>query len=280
MNNPSQEKIDIAIIGQGPTGLIAALALAKQTKFTVAIFGPKPNQTSIQKDTRTTAFMTPSLTMLDKLGLWQGTKHSAAPLEHLRMIDDCQTLLRAPDCFFSAKEVGLDAFAQNIANTDLNQALLKAIENTPNVTWVETKAVTSVKPSETCIDIETNEGESWQAYLVVGADGRGSICRAAASDIKETRWSYDQTAIACSITHDIPHNATSIELHRPSGPLTLIPLKENHASIVWSLKPDIAKQIAELNDEEFCEQLYQATYAMWGNITGASKRVAFPISAM
>lgn len=269
---------NIAIIGPGPVGLMAALALAKETNASIALFGPKPTLKAIEADTRTTAFMPPSLRMLENLDICQATKQTAAPLKHLTMIDDCNTLLRAPDCYFSAHEVGLDAFAQNIPNKALNQHLLKAVEQQAQIKWVETAGVTSVTPADDDVEIKTDQ-ETWRAQLVIGADGRNSICRSA-SAIKTTQWSYDQTAIACAFTHELPHEATSIELHRETGPLTLIPLKEYHASLVWSASPQEANRIMSINDHEFCTELTKTTHAMWGKIKSAGKRTAFPINGM
>jgi len=274
---------DIAIIGQGPVGLITALALAQKTQYSLTIFGPKPTSETNAQDTRTTAFMLPSLDMLQNLGLWEQLSAHSAPLSALRMIDDCGGLMRAPDCYFSANELGKDAFAQNIPNKNLNTTLIKEIQNHPNITWVDTKAVTLIERHKEghCdhVKIQTQEGNAYTCHLLIGADGRGSPSRKA-SGIKTKQWSYDQSAIACSFTHELPHNATSIEFHRSSGPLTLIPLKEHHASLVWSLSPHKAQQVISLDETAFAEKLYDTTQAIWGPITSVDKRVCFPISGL
>ncbi len=279
MSDSKIASTDLAIIGPGPVGLITALACAQETNFSISLFGPCPSNEQLENDTRTTAFMVPSLTMLDHLNLWPAIKKNAAPLEHLRMIDDCASLLRAPDCSFSAQELGLEAFAQNIPNKDLNQQLITMVTEHPNITWVETKAVTSICPEHDHVMIQTQEGASYRSSVLIGADGRNSPARRA-SGIKEKVWSYEQTAISCNFTHEYPHNATSVEFHRPSGPLTLIPLKENHASLVWSLRPKQADEMIQLSTDQFSQQLEQTMHSIWGPITSVGKRVAFPIKGM
>ena len=292
MTHPPEK---LAIIGTGPIGLITALACARTLQRTrakgpqIILCGPKPTTDQLDKDTRTTAFMQPSLSMLENLAILETCQQNAAPLKHLRMIDDCGSLLRAPDCLFSASELGLETFALNIPNKDLNRALINAISNPPKdavpITWLETEAVTSITPHPDHVDIETREGKKFQAAFVIGADGRGSISRQAAG-IAATSWQYDQTALACAFTHSAPHNATSIELHRRAGPLTLIPLQadpergEYHASLVWSLTPQEAENKLSLDDNSFCQQLFQASHGLYGEIKSAGKRVAFPISGM
>jgi len=270
---------DISIIGQGPVGLITALALAQNTHHSLTIFGPIPSNETIAKDTRTTAFMLPSLTMLQNLGVWEQLSAHSAPLSALRMIDDCGGLMRAPNCYFCASELGQTAFAQNIPNQILNTTLIKEIQDHPNISWVDTKAVTLIEPQDDHVKIQTQEGNAYKSHLTIGADGANSPSRKA-SGINTKQWSYDQSAIACSFTHELPHNATSVEFHRSSGPLTLIPLKEHHASLVWSLSPQKAQQIAALDETAFATKLYDTTQAIWGKITSVEKRVCFPIKGL
>ena len=68
-------KTDIAIIGPGPVGLMAALACAQETHFSISLFGPCPSSEQLENDTRTTAFMVPSLTLLDHLKVWSTTQN-------------------------------------------------------------------------------------------------------------------------------------------------------------------------------------------------------------
>lgn len=270
---------DVAIIGTGPVGLITATVLAKENQFQINLFGPKPNEETLAKDTRTTAFMAPSVILLEKCDIWQNCKKNAAPLKHLRMIDDCGSLVKAPDCYFTSEELNMSAFAQNIPNSDLNKALIDKIESDPKINWIETQVVTNINHSNTNIQITTKENQVFNTQFCIGADGKNSICRTAAQ-IKTEQWQYDQTAIACAFTHSSPHNATSTEIHRKTGPMTLIPLEEYRSSLVWSLTPEEAKRIASLNDEEFSAVLYENSHAILGDITSLEPRVAFPISGL
>lgn len=270
---------DIVIIGTGPVGLITAIAINQHTGFKITLIGPKPTSEQIARDTRTTAFMHPSLQMLETCGLKSLISENNAPLKHLRMIDDCGNLLRAPDCNFSASELGLDFFAQNIPNTTLLEALIAKISTTDKITWHETEKVTHIAPQKDQVNITTSEGDEISALLCIGADGRNSISREAAN-IETENWSYDQTAISCSFTHALPHKAVSTEIHRKTGPMTLIPLEEYHSSLVWSLNPAEATEVTKLNDDQFKDLLYQHSHAILGKITSTEKRVAFPISGL
>lgn len=280
------EKFDLAIVGAGPVGLITALAAAytgckdsHQKQLQIALIGPKPSAIALNRDTRTTAFMHPSLKMLRNLAILEKIETEAAPLKELRMIDDTAGLLRAPDCHFTSLELDLPYFALNIPNADLNQALIEMVSQASAIRWIETEEVTKVTSEDEQVSINTREGKMITAPFCIGADGRNSICRQAA-EIETETWSYDQTAIACGFTHQLPHKAVSIEIHRPTGPLTLIPLKEHHASLVWSLKPAEAEQMVKLDDNGFIEALNKASLGFYGQINTVAKRVAFPIKGM
>ena len=269
----------ISVIGTGPVGLISAISLSKMTNFEITLFGPKLSDEILKKDTRTTAFMAPSIQLLDKCGIWKNCNQNASPLKHLRMIDDCGSLIRAPECYFSAQELDMPFFAQNIPNSDLNKALIEIILDDEKINWIETRAVTKIdnKPEEALIT--TSEGNTYSADYCIGADGRNSICRQATS-IETNKWEYDQTAISCAFTHSVPHNATSTEIHRTTGPMTLIPLEEYRSSLVWSLTPKEATRITTLSDEEFKTLLFEYSHAILGKITSLAPRKAFPITGL
>ncbi len=273
------EKSDIAVIGAGPVGLITALSLAKQCPYQITLFGIRLSNDELAKDTRTTAFMRSSLNLLANIDVLSESLKTAAPLVGLRMIDDTGSLFRAPDCQFQASELELDAFAQNIPNTDLVTILSQKILDNPSINWISDSNVTKIEPQQDSVILSYADNKYLEVKLCIGADGRGSPSRTAAA-IKSKSWQYDQSAISCTLMHEKPHRGISTELHRNTGPLTLIPLSENHSSIVWSLPPPIAKTTAALPDEEFCIELSKASHKILGKIQKVGKRTAFPISCL
>src|ERR1019366_6929893 len=87
----------------------------------------------------------------------------------------------------------------------------------------------------------------WSAPLLIAADGRRSLCRAAAGIAIDER-DYSQVALTVCLTHTRPHHDSSTEFHTPSGPFTLVPLPGLRSSLVWVLDPAQADVIAALND--------------------------------
>src|SRR5262245_20905693 len=106
------------IVGGGPAGLTAAIALAGAGVDTVLVAKDAPGP-----DYRTTMLLAGSVTALDVLEVWGRCRQHAAPLRTLRIIDDTARLMRAPEVSFAASEIGLEAFGDNIENRFLIAAL-------------------------------------------------------------------------------------------------------------------------------------------------------------
>src|SRR5665647_2575232 len=111
-------KFEAIVVGGGPAGLTAAIALAAGGLAT-ALVGRRPDR----PDNRTTALLGGSVTALETLGVWELCAEQSAPLKVMRIVDDTGRLWRAPEVKFEAGEIDLDAFGYNIANRDLVAAL-------------------------------------------------------------------------------------------------------------------------------------------------------------
>ena len=85
---------EVAVVGGGPAGLTAAIALASAGIATALIARPRG------PDNRTTALWAGSVTALNTLGVWEGCRPHAAPLRVMRIVDDTMRLIRAPEVSF------------------------------------------------------------------------------------------------------------------------------------------------------------------------------------
>jgi 2-octaprenyl-6-methoxyphenol hydroxylase len=260
------------VVGGGPAGLTAAIALAEGGISTV-LAGKRP----ARSDNRTTALLAGSVTALETLGVWPLCAAHAAPLKIMRIVDDTGRLWRAPEVKFDCAEIDLNAFGQNIENHHLVAALEQHARTLPNLRLIEDD-VTSVMPETYAVTVSLKSGESLSAPLVVGADGKNSLCRNAAGIAFDTR-EYKQVALTVCLKHSRPHRDSSTEFHTSSGPFTLVPLPGNRSSLVWVLDPHRANEIAELDDATLSAEIEHAAHSILGKIELEPGRGLFPLSA-
>src|ERR1700744_1735506 len=109
---------DVAVVGGGPAGLSAAIAVAEAGAQTVSIA-----RRVAYADNRTTALLGASVDFLRELDVWRRCEDKAAALKTMRLVDGTGRLIRAPEVRFAADEIGRDAFGYNIENRALMEAL-------------------------------------------------------------------------------------------------------------------------------------------------------------
>jgi 2-octaprenyl-6-methoxyphenol hydroxylase len=269
---------DVAVVGAGPAGIAAALALA-EVGANVALIGPAPPQASAPScDTRTAALLSSSVDLLKALQLWPALSPHAAPLEAIRIIDGSRSLVRAPIIEFRASELGLEAFGYNIANTILVEALYaRAQAILPAVMAASVAAITV--DGDTAV-LTLGDGATLTARLVAGADGRRSICRSSAG-IGVTERHYDQAAIAAGFRHTLPHRNVSTELHREDGSVTTVPLPDPHASsLIWVGSLAEIAALMRHDEARFGDALAERLDGLLGAISDIGARAEFKVTGL
>src|SRR5436190_2161960 len=262
--------VEAASVGGGPAGLTAAIALA-EAGIETALIARRP-----AADHRTTALLSGSVTALETLGVWAGCAAQAASLRVMRIVDATLRLVRAPEVRFAASEIGLDAFGHNIENRHLLAALHARAQALPALTRIEDDAH-SVETDGSGATVTLKNSDSVAARLVIGADGRRSLCRTAAGIESDGR-AYPQTALTFNLAHARPHQDISTEFHTESGPFTLVPLPGERSSLVWVVEPVEAEQIAALDDTALNDEIEQRSHSFLGKIAVEPGRGIFPLA--
>jgi 2-octaprenyl-6-methoxyphenol hydroxylase len=262
---------DIAVIGGGPAGLAAAIALAETGAKTALIARRAP-----YADNRTTALLGGSVDFLERLGVWRHCAEQAAALQGMRLVDDTGRLIRAPEVRFSSHEIGLEAFGYNIENRTLMLALEARTAEFSGLTRLDDEAE-AIDPQDGEVIIRTRLGQVVSARLVVGADGRQSLCRAAAG-IEVRRRELGQSALTFNISHSRPHRNISTEFHTPHGPCVFVPLPGNRCSVVWVAAPKDAERMLAFSDAELSDAAELQSHSILGRITVEPGRHLFPLA--
>jgi 2-octaprenyl-6-methoxyphenol hydroxylase len=260
----------VAIVGGGPAGLVTAIALAEAGAET-ALLARRPTA-----DHRTTALLTGSVTALQTLGVWDGCAAHAAPLRVMRIVDATRRLIRAPEVSFAAAEIGLDAFGHNIENSHLLAALDARARELPTLSRIEDEA-RAVETDEAGGTVILKSGVAVRAGLVIGADGRRSLCRTAAGIEIDSR-SYPQTALTFNLQHARPHRDTSTEFHTESGPFTLVPLPGQRSSLVCVLDSADASRVGALDNVALNREIERRSHSILGKVEVEQGRGVFALS--
>jgi 2-octaprenyl-6-methoxyphenol hydroxylase len=268
--NEASATYDIAVIGGGPAGLAAAIALAETGAKTALIAHRAP-----YADNRTTALLGGSVDFLRQLNVWSHCEDKAAALRAMRLVDDTGRLIRAPEVRFSSDEIGLDAFGYNIENRALMLALEARAAEFSGLTRLDDEADT-IDPQDAEVVIRTRQGTSLSARLVVGADGRQSLCRAAAG-IEVRRRELGQAALTFNISHSRRHKNISTEFHTPQGPRVFVPLPGDRCSVVWVASPREAERLLALSDAELSEAAERQSHSILGRVSVEPGRHLFPL---
>jgi 2-octaprenyl-6-methoxyphenol hydroxylase len=261
----------VSVIGGGPAGLAAAIALAQRGARTALLARRLP-----YADNRTTALLGASVDLLESLDVWPRCKDKATGLEVMRLVDDTGRLFRAPEVRFSCHEIGLDAFGYNIDNRSLMLALEARAAELPDLVRFDDEAESVVIEADD-VATRTASGQFLSARLVVGADGRHSLCREAAG-IAVRRHDLTQTALTFNVSHSRPHRNVSTEFHTPHGPCVFVPLPGNRSSVVWVSAPAEAERLRGLSDEELSAAIEKQSHSILGRMTVEPGRNLFPLA--
>ncbi len=267
---------DIIVAGTGPAGLAAAAAFAGGGAH-VALIGPALRP-GAAPDTRTAALFSGSMALLRHLGTLPQLEPEITPLKGIRIIDDGDHLLRAPEVTFEARELGLPDFGANVPQMPLNEALTIAVARNPAITRIHGE-VTAIELTPTSALVRLAGGDVIEAQLVAAADGRNSFCRDAAG-IGVDKWDYPQTAIAAQFSHGRAHHGISTEFHRPAGPCTVVPMPGLRSSLVWVERPAIAQRLSKLDDDAFARTLESRLHGLLGSLSEMGPRRLFPLSCL
>jgi 2-octaprenyl-6-methoxyphenol hydroxylase len=278
-----RETVDVLISGGGVAGLTAAAAFGSRG-FSVIVVDPAPPVTTESDpaaDLRTTAFLQPSIPVLQAAGLWSRLEPQAAPLWTMRIVDaggETPEPRLVKD--FQAEDISTQPFGWNLPNWLLRREMVARLADLPNVSFRPGLATTGLLTREAEALVTLSDGTRVQARLALAADGRSSTLREAAG-ISVRTLRYGQKALAFAVTHPLPHQNVSTEIHRSGGPFTLVPLPDREgipaSAVVWMERGAEIARLAALPVEAFEAEMTARSGGILGPLRLASRRTTWPI---
>ncbi|OCH99505.1 2-octaprenyl-6-methoxyphenyl hydroxylase [Legionella jamestowniensis] len=268
----ADKQVDILIVGGGLTGATLMLALADKGYTVLLVDASKfSDKVHAEFDARSLALSPASVRILEMLHLWPLLKNEATAINSIHVSEQrrfgATRLSGKPD-----KPLGHVIEMQYI-NRALQQRLLPENILAP-------AQLQSFDQQKSMVTVSTPTGElAIQAKLIVAADGTDSALRRLLN-ISVREKDYGQQAIVANIGLARAHHHCAYERFTPSGPLALLPMTDNRASLVWALKPEEAKHLLNLSENEFLKALQQAFGYRLGRLMRVGKRSIFPLRQM
>lgn len=277
------DSCDILISGGGIAGLTAAAAFGT-AGFGVICVDPNPPVTdgaAEGADLRSAAMLQPARLLLERAGLWDALAPHAAPLQVMRIID-AGGAVAAPRVTkeFDAIEISDQPFGWNFPNWLLRREMLARLDALDTLDFRAGVGTKQLFTREGGAKVTLSDGTRVQTKLVIAADGRNSPMRAAAGIGVQTQ-RYGQKALVFAVTHPIPHENVSTEIHRTGGPFTLVPLPDRDgmpcSAVVWIDDGRLAQDRQNMAVETFEEAASTRSCYHFGPLTLASRRQVWPI---
>lgn len=282
---PEGTCVDIAIIGGGLAGGLAALALTREN-FKVALIDSE-SPTAMQDagfDGRTTALAYAAARVFRRLGLWASISGDAEPIRDILVTDGRRAApgrkgsVSSFHLHFDSRELqDGDPLGYIVENRHLRRAIYAALAEESGVSIVAPARRIRTDYDKADAAVALADGRRIRAALVIAADGRHSPSRAEAA-IRANAWSYPQTGLVATIAHERPHHGVAQELFLPSGPFAILPMTGDRSNLVWTETKDAAPAYLALPDDRFLAAIAARVGDYLGEISLAGPRWSYPLA--
>ncbi|WP_071913029.1 FAD-dependent oxidoreductase [Aeromonas sp. SCS5] len=267
------EQCDIAIVGAGMVGAATACLLAAQGLSVRVIETQLPEQYAPEQplDLRVSAISQASVALLEQAGAWHH-------LQQMRLCPYRRLETWELDGFatrFNAADLGLPQLGYIIENRLVQLALLKRMEDFPNIQTHTPAAVTSLRQSADEAVLTLDDGTELATRWVLACDGAESHTRKLAG-IGVSRFEYRQHCMLINIDTDFPQEDITWQQFTPSGPRAFLPLTGQHGSLVWYDSPARIRALAAMSNEALAAEVRRHFPSRLGGFTVTGKG-SFPL---
>jgi 2-octaprenyl-6-methoxyphenol hydroxylase len=270
------ERADVIILGGGLIGTTLAIALDRHGLSSLVVDPATPEtQLAPLYDGRTTAVSSSSWRMLQAIGVGERLEGQGCPIESIRVSDGLRPggISFDPASDDAGDDVPLGVMFENrLLRATLRDCALAA----DRVSLLMPARPAEIVRDATGVRVALEDGRLLAAPLLVGAEGRNSPIREAAS-IPIARWSYDHVAIVATVAHERRHENVAYEIFYPDGPFAVLPMLAGddgrpRSAIVWSVKAGDAPAILDLPERALAHEIGKRMGGFLGPITLAGPR--------
>ena len=269
--------MSVIIVGGGMAGATLALAISRLThgKLPVHLIEAVAPESAAHPgfDARAIAIAQGTCQQLTRIGVWPAIKDCATPITTVHVSDRGHAGFVTLD----AQDYQIPALGQVVELHDVGLRLFALLRKAPGVALHCPQRVASFTRETDKVSVQLDNGERIEGKLLVAADGSRSPL-AAQSGITWQQQDYHQVAVIANITTSQPHNGRAFERFTEHGPLAMLPMSDGRCSLVWCHPLSAQAEIAQWDDEQFCNELQRAFGWRLGRITHAGARAQYPLA--
>lgn len=256
--------VDVLIVGGGPAGLTLTAGLknskiAKDLKisliesFNLQSVKTFHDETPTNFSNRVSSLTPQSIEYLQNIGAWNHIRE-----ERVQPYDGIVVSEGLSDATLSFDSPELATMCENV---NLQSSLYQRIKELQGETTNDefgleirdnTKVVEITKdPINQWPIVHLDNGESYKARLLVGADGFNSPVRKF-SGIQSHGWFYQRFGIVSTLKLEYPpFRSIGWQRFLTTGPIALLPMPGNDATLVWSQTIELSELLSKTDPELF-----------------------------
>jgi 2-octaprenyl-6-methoxyphenol hydroxylase len=266
---------DVVIVGGGPVGLCAALALGHGGRNVTIIEASQlrvPNEEGL--NARSIALSYSSVQIFRALGVWLAIKKASAPISHIHVSSRGQWGVAR----LYAGDYGIPALGSVIESRHLIAELLRAVEASANISLISEACFEAIDNGSK-VEIEfSHQGQIRRICcdLALIADGAGSLARSALG-IEHKVVEYAQSVIITNVEFSRALSGHAYERFTDQGPLAILPLGGKRYACVWTRDHQAAESLMQLDDADFIAELQDYFGFRLGFAERVGQRFSFPV---
>jgi 2-polyprenylphenol 6-hydroxylase len=273
----------VGIIGAGPVGLAAALALstaAGSTRLTPQIWGQFPDDAAPQDgfDARVLALSPSSRVLLEQLGVW-----AVLPPDRITPVRTMQIWSDAPErapLTFSALAQRHVALAWIVEHRVLMRALLHVVRGRDITLHAATRAAQHTMTQDAQGVHHRNGNQECVHVGLLIAEGGHSVLRAQMGFNAHVT-PYQHSAVVTTLKAERGHNHAARQWFSPKGyassVLALLPMPDDHVTVVWSTSNADAARLQALTPDALAHAVQAACRGVLGTLSACGSCVIAPL---
>ncbi len=256
------------IVGAGPVGLAAALALkARGVSDDITVLEAAA-QNAVSFGDRNIALSSASWRFLTKLGVAVGASERAP----IRQVEITQRGAFGLICLDAS-----DVSAVELGAASPYPALKTALDNATHAAGIQIvygAKVSSVQHVAQHAEVHLVSGEQMRADCVVLADGAGSDLVA---EFKRIERDSGQIAVITRVSASKPRPSVAFERFTDGGALALIPRADKDWTVIWARPRADAERMLQLDAASLGDEINTAFGNTMGELTLTAKLTSYPL---